>query len=222
MKIIRILKKEGLQIVLLALPFDLAAAFWSRFPACVATHWDIHGRPNGWMSKDLGLLLLPLVNLGIWALFIGLPWLDPKIHSNPGEHERTVSVLRVWRLATTAFLCLMALLILAVAGGIPVDLNRIVANGILILFLVLGNSMGNLRPNYFAGIRTPWTLNDPEIWRTTHRIGGRIMVYGALFLLLVQVFLNSEQLMNGFIIYLVGFAVWSMGYSYYLFRRKAY
>ncbi len=221
MKTIGFLRREGLQIVFLALPLILAAAFWSHFPQLVATHWDIHGHPNGWMGKGLGLTIMPAVNLGIWALFFYLPRLDPKIHSNPAEHERTVSVLRTWRLATSAFLCLMSLLILAVAGGIPVDMNRTVANGILVLFLVLGNTMGNLRPNYFAGIRTPWTLNDPEIWRATHRIGGRIMVYGSLLLLLVQFFLTAEQLMRGFLVYMVGFAVWSVGYSYSLFRRKA-
>ncbi len=81
--------------------------------------------------------------------------------------------------------------------------------------------MGNVRPNYFAGIRTPWTLNDPEIWRATHRLGGRIMVYGSLLLLLAQFFLHGEQLMKGFFIYIVVFAVWSMGYSYCLFRKKS-
>jgi len=220
MKTTRILK-EWLQVVLLTLPFILAAAFWTKFPACVATHWDIHGRPNGWMGKEMGLLVIPVVNLGIWALFLCLPWLDPKIRSNPSEHEQTVSVLGVWRFAMTAFLCLMSLLILAVAAGISVDMNRAVMNGILVLFLILGNTMGTLRPNYFAGIRTPWTLNDPEIWRATHRIGGRIMFYGSLLLMLLQFLLNSEQLMTGFLVYMVGFAVWSMGYSYYLFRKKS-
>ncbi len=41
-------------------------------------------------------------------------------------------------------------------------------------FLVLGNYFGNLKPNRFVGIRTPWTLKSDETWRATHRLGGRI------------------------------------------------
>ena len=221
MKTTRLLKTGWLQIVFLALPFVLAAVFWPTFPARVATHWNIHGHPNGWMGKEAGLLILPVVNLGIWALFFCLPWIDPKIRANAGDYGRTVSVLRTWRLVATGFFCFMSLLILAVAAGIPVDMNRAVVNGAFAMFLIMGNFLGNLRPNYFAGIRTPWTLDDPEIWRATHRIGGRIMVYGSLLLLLVQFFLNGGQLLQGFLACVIAFAAWSMGYSYYLFRRKS-
>jgi uncharacterized membrane protein len=70
-----------------------------------------------------------------------------------------------------------------------------ITNGMLILFLIIGNFMGNLRPNSFAGIRTPWTLGDPEIWRTTHRIAARMVFYGSLGLLLAQWLLSGEHLL---------------------------
>ena len=47
------------------------------------------------------------------------------------------------------------------------------------------------------------------------------MVYGSLLLLLVQFFLNGGQLLQGFLACVIAFAAWSMGYSYYLFRRKS-
>jgi uncharacterized membrane protein len=40
------------------------------------------------------------------------------------------------------------------------------------LFIVLGNSMGKLRPTWFVGIRTPWTLSSAYSWNRTHRLGG--------------------------------------------------
>ena len=221
MKTTRILKTEWLQIVFLALPFALAAVYWAKFPVRVATHWNIHGHANGWMGKEVGLLLLPVINVGICAFMFCLPRLDPKIRASSGDHKRTVSVLRTWRLVATGFFSFMSLLILAVAAGIPIDMNRAVVNGALAMFLMLGNFLGNLRPNYFAGIRTPWTLDDPEVWRATHRVGGRLMVCGSLLLLSLQFFLNGEQLLEGFLACLVSFAAWSMGYSYYLFLRKS-
>jgi uncharacterized membrane protein len=38
--------------------------------------------------------------------------------------------------------------------------------------LVLGNFMGKIRPNWFVGIRTPWTLSSKLSWNKTHRAGG--------------------------------------------------
>jgi len=46
--------------------------------------------------------------------------------------------------------------------------------------VLLGNVMGQVRHNYFVGIRTPWTLADEEVWRRTHRMGGRLFVLGGL------------------------------------------
>ena len=40
------------------------------------------------------------------------------------------------------------------------------------LFVVLGNLLGKVRPNWFFGIRTPWALSSAESWSRTHRLGG--------------------------------------------------
>lgn len=45
------------------------------------------------------------------------------------------------------------------------------------LFLVIGNVMGKLRPNYTVGIRTPWTLANDRVWDQTHRFGGKTFVF---------------------------------------------
>ena len=50
-----------------------------------------------------------------------------------------------------------------------------------ILFAGLGWFMPGLRSNFFAGIRTPWTLSSERAWATTHRVGGRLfLVFGVL------------------------------------------
>ncbi|MEX2032364.1 MAG: SdpI family protein, partial [Dehalococcoidia bacterium] len=56
------------------------------------------------------------------------------------------------------------------------------------LFLLLGNVMAKIRPNYFAGIRTPWTLASTKSWTATHRRGGWVfMAAGVGFLLMAVV-----------------------------------
>jgi uncharacterized membrane protein len=41
---------------------------------------------------------------------------------------------------------------------------------------VLGNYLGKTRSNFFAGVRTPWTLSSEYSWEKTHRLGGRLFV----------------------------------------------
>jgi uncharacterized membrane protein len=32
--------------------------------------------------------------------------------------------------------------------------------------------MGKIRPNWFVGVRTPWTLSSKLSWDKTHRLAG--------------------------------------------------
>jgi uncharacterized membrane protein len=48
------------------------------------------------------------------------------------------------------------------------------------LFVIMGNYMGKLRPNWFIGIRTPWTISDEENWVKTHRLGAKTWVIGGI------------------------------------------
>jgi uncharacterized membrane protein len=36
--------------------------------------------------------------------------------------------------------------------------------------------MGKLRPNWFIGIRTPWTLSSKRAWVQAHRVAGYLYV----------------------------------------------
>jgi len=72
-------------------------------------------------------------------------------------------------------------------------MNRFVFGAMGLLFILLGNFMGKLRPNYFAGIRTPWTLESKTVWLKTHRLGGRVMVAGGICMLFASFLLPTEQ-----------------------------
>jgi uncharacterized membrane protein len=38
----------------------------------------------------------------------------------------------------------------------------------LVLFIAMGNYFKVIQPNYFIGIKTPWTLENKEVWKLTH------------------------------------------------------
>ncbi len=86
---------------------------------------------------------------------------------------------------------------------------------LLVFFVVLGNFLGNLRPNYFVGIRTPWTLENPETWRATHRLGGRLMFFGGLILLIAQLFLSEGIFGWLFVVSILSLVAWGFVYSWH-------
>ena len=52
-----------------------------------------------------------------------------------------------------------------------------------ILFFVMGAIMPRLKPNWFMGIRTPWTLSNETVWIKTHRMGGILFKLAAIAVL---------------------------------------
>lgn len=73
--------------------------------------------------------------------------------------------------------------ILLAASGLVRGPDRLIALDLALFLLLPGNFMGRLRPNWFVGIRTPWTLASDEVWRRTHRLAAALMVGGGLLLL---------------------------------------
>jgi uncharacterized membrane protein len=53
-----------------------------------------------------------------------------------------------------------------------------------VFFIFMGNILHSIKPNYFAGIRTPWTLESEETWRKTHQLGGKIWFFGGFVMVL--------------------------------------
>lgn len=221
MKLLHLLRKEWFQILLLALPFALAAAWWNKIPPTVVTHWGLHGEPDGWMPKAPGLLLSPVFNVVLCLLLAFLPQIDPRLRRDPvAGTARYRHVLRWCRYALTAFLALVSMAVIAVAAGRAVDMGWLACNGTLVVLAVVGNFMGSLQPNYLIGIRTPWTLEDAATWRATHRLGGRFMVFGSLSLLLVGLFV-PRSVQTGFLIaFVVALGFGSLGYSAWFFQRQ--
>ncbi len=147
-----------LLLVFLALPF---------LPEQIPTSWGFDGQVT--YSGKNTLWLLAAISPIIALLYQFLPRIDPK-RSN---YARFQSFYDGFGIAIPLFLLFM-LSVTLVESFRPGTLNvgRVVTAAVSVLFLVLGTLMGKLKPNWFVGIRTPWTLADPDVWTKTHRLGG--------------------------------------------------
>jgi uncharacterized membrane protein len=65
-----------------------------------------------------------------------------------------------------------------------------------LLYAASGNYFKTLQPNYFIGIRTPWTLESEEIWKKTHQLSGVIWFIGGILLALSGFLFPEEFMIN--------------------------
>jgi uncharacterized membrane protein len=211
-------KLTWLEAALLIAPFVALAALWNQLPSRVPMHWNLRGEIDGWSSKPFGMLGMPIISVAVIALLHFLPRLDPKLRSNAGNEGRMKSALAILRVALAAFFAAIFCVQIAAALGHPVPAGRIVPTSILLLLAVIGNYLSNLRPNYFAGIRTPWTLESPATWRATHRLGSYFMFYGSLLLLAAQFFVSPATFVFLFVSAALLLIGWSFWYSWHHFN----
>jgi len=204
----------GLTAIVLAWGFALWA--YPHLPARVATHWGLSGQVDGWSSRLVLVVVFPAIAAVLGLALAFLPRLDPRGE----EFRRSTSVY--WIVVNGVLVCMAGLhvVLVGVNLGWPIKVPLLVPIGIGVLFLLIGNLMPRMRPNWFMGIRTPWTLSSDRVWRKTHRLGGYCFM--GLGVLLVGFGLLAP---SGDFAYLLGgilvAAFVPVVYSYFAWRRES-
>ncbi len=173
-------RTEWPQWLIIATMFGLAAWVWRSAPDSLPVHWGLSGAPDRYGGKFEALLMPPLLALGVYVLMLVLPRLDPG-RANYANFRSAYVWIRYAVLLVLATMYLASLLVGVV--GWQFDMGRLVSIIVGGMFVALGSVMGKLRPNWFVGIRTPWTLSSKRAWIKTHRLGGWLFVaLGVLFI----------------------------------------
>jgi uncharacterized membrane protein len=208
------LRSEIPQLALISAMFALAGWAWPRLPAQIPTHWNLQGEVDGHGNKFVGLLLLPLTVLGVYFLTMLLPLFDPG-GANYRNFAKTYNVLR---LGFVAFMAMLYTATVAAAFGWHVDITSVAFLGTAVLFFVIGNVMGKIRPNWFVGVRTPWTLSSKRSWDKTHRLAGWLfLLMGAGFAIVA--FVHNTWTFAVMATFDAVCLVWIVVYSYLVYRR---
>lgn len=209
-----LVRREWLHWTLVVAMFVTAALVWPWAPERMPAHWNAQGQIDGYGGKFLGVLGLPLVSLGMYLFMLLVRLVDPGRANYPG-FSRALSAIRLMPLVVFAALYAVALL---TSFGHPVSMNLVVLLVTGIVFLVIGNYMGKIRPNWFFGVRTPWTLSSKLSWTKTHQAAGRVFV-GIGLVTLVAAFLPGAWSVGVFLTALIGASLGLVPYSYLVWRR---
>lgn len=63
---------------IILLSFFIGIVSYSYLPDMMPMHWNAQGEIDGYMGKLWGLFMLPIISLGLFALFLVIPKLDPR------------------------------------------------------------------------------------------------------------------------------------------------
>ena len=160
-----------LAIGLLTVLFTIVAVL--NMPTVIPTHWGIDGKPDAYGSRNTMLWLGVGLGLITPILTILLPLISPK-----EKPLRTGDAAFLKLMTLISFLMsAMVVIIINAAMGPASDPTRPIFAVLGLVFAAMGPIMADLKPNFYAGIRTPWTLSSDAVWRETHRRAGRIFLY---------------------------------------------
>lgn len=196
----------------------LAFSLWAlpHLPERVPTHWGINGQPDDWSSPAFAAFLMPGMMLLMSLLFAALPQIDP-LKKNYEFHG---SVYFLLVNVVVGFVAVIHVLVLGASLGWPVSVGRSIPILVGLLFVFIGNLLPRIRPNWFMGIRTPWTLSSEQVWRKTHRVGGYAFTLAGLVFVLMSFLAPGPGGTKWMLILVFPIVLWPVLYSYLAWRRE--
>jgi len=186
---------------------------YPMLPENIPIHWNLKGVPDNYGNKLFAVFtaVLPVIMAFLMMFF---PKIDPKKES----YQKHAKAYGMFMNMLVLFLVVLHWVTIAIALGYKINIVLVVNISIGILFVGIGNYMGQIRHNYFLGVRTPWTLANEQVWVKTHRKASWVFIgLGLLFIL--NGFWGNETGYVLSILFVVGSVVYLYIYSYFEYKR---
>jgi uncharacterized membrane protein len=202
-------------LAMLAISFLIGIVSYSQLPAQAVTHWNAQGQPDGYSSRFSAAFLMPILLVFVVGLMLLLPRIDPMRFNAAGFREPYYFFV----VLIVAFMLYLQALTILYNFGVHFDMVQAMIPGYVLLDFATAYLLRRAKPNWFIGIRTPWTLSNEQVWTETHRVGslgfaiaGALSLFGLVF---------PSQAFLFIIVPLLIVAVYTVAYSYFSYRRIA-
>lgn len=173
-------------MVLIVFTFIGSYFAYLRLPQKVASHWNAQGQVDGYSGQFSGAFFLPIILICLYLLFLVLPKIDPKKANFTKFKDVYYSFITVFIL----YMIYIHGLTLAYNLGFQFDFVRAIVPSFALLYYFIGWMLPQAKPNWFMGIRTPWTLSSDEVWTKTHILAGKLFKASALLSLMGLLFFD--------------------------------
>ena len=213
-------KKYGPWLVagMIIAPFIYGALIFPQLPSKIPTHFNIEGKADAWggpSSIFLGPGIMGAVSIFVYVLLSNLKKFDPKKYDEAND-----TLYKDFAVLTVAFLsALSAIIIYSSTHADEINVGQLILPLVGLSFAGIGWYMPKFKQNYFVGFKLPWTLENVDNWNETHKVAGKIWIYGGLFQVVVTFLLPMKFGFIGFILATAVMVIIPSVFSYRMFRN---
>jgi uncharacterized membrane protein len=209
------LNNKWIPLISLVVMLVFTALIYAQLPEAVPTHWNIEGQVDDTTPRLNAVLIMPGIALTSWVVFNIARRIDPRRQSYTQFEDTFQFLINL----TALFALVMQVVILGSALGWNIPVGQVIPAGVGLMIAAMGNVMTRVRPNWFIGIRTPWTLASEEVWRRTHRRAAWVLVVVGLLMALIALFTSSTWTPYLILLIVFGGFGYVYVYSYLVWRR---
>ena len=210
---------KGLTWSVIAIAAMLAgsAYAWNMLLADIQfpVQWKTTGEVNRYADKMEALLGVPKITAIIAIALAIAPLIDPR---RKNLEQSSGFYLAAWLGGLMiALLAHFTILYSALTGETPSVKAFFIVNGLF--FILLGNFMAKSKSNWFAGVRTPWTLSSEHAWSVANRLGGAGFVVTGLATIVSAVLFETGKTLAVMLAGLAATIIVSVVASYLAWRH---
>jgi len=199
-------------------PFIYGALIFPQLPSKIPTHFNIEGKADAWggpSSIFLGPGIMGAVSIFVYVLLSNLKKFDPKKYDEAND-----TLYKDFAVLTVVFLSILSLIIIySSTHADQINVGQLILPLVGLSFAGLGWYMPKFKQNYFVGFKLPWTLENVDNWNETHKVAGKIWIYGGLFQVVVTFLLPMKFGFIGFILATAVMVIIPSVFSYRMFRN---
>ncbi len=209
----KFITNEITTFIIAVLPFLYLMIIWKELPERVPVHWNIEGKIDRYGSKNELVLVSLLLPFLTYLIFLIVPKIDPKNKINKmGSKYGSLKFYLV------LLMSIIAIFIILSAKNSSLFSSKYLLVLLGMLFIILGNYMKTMKPNYFIGIRTPWTLENEQVWKATHKKASILWFIGGLLIVIFSLTLNQKLSFITFVVITLVISFYPVIYSYFKYK----
>lgn len=205
-------------LVMVALPFAYAWHLYPYLPDQIPTHFGANGQPDQYGSRESIFIvpaILSVVSVLVFLLMTNIHRIDPKRYQQATDN----ALFLQFALFVVLFLSLLSIVIIYVSSHPGKGIEKLMLPLLGGFFAGMGRFMPRFQPNYFAGLRLPWTLDNENNWKATHLLAGKVWTVGGIVIALLSILTSGPVAVALFMGGLFIMVIIPVIYSYNLFRK---
>lgn len=208
--------KAIISVAFCLLPLLIGLLLYSRLPEEIPVHFNFAGVPDSWWPRWKDITIIPLILTILDAIVLYGTLRDPQ----QNNITRPAMEFLYWLIPGMGLVIMSILYLYALQ--VPFQMDRLMCALLGLLLIFLGNILPKAKQNSVFGIRTSWSLQDPENWIQSNRFASRLFILGGLISILLAMFVSSQVLsiVLCFIIF-GGAAIAPIFYSWWYARKHA-